>query len=134
VRQIKSDSMQASSQEDAQQGRASPDLVQKVVYTTPIRDGNGSHGCGGGQEAVLVDLLRKIPPVVSEEPEAIMQLFVRLVAIHELGLVDDRVFVSRILPLVSGILTFIGAWLRESSWAENKAVIRKVFSALRARD
>jgi hypothetical protein len=116
--------MQTSGQEDAEQGGASADLVQKVVGTAPLRDGNGSHGCGGeGQGAVLVELLRQIPPVVSEEPEAIMQLFVRLDEIHELGLVDDRTFVARILPLVSGsLLTFIGGWLREgSSWAENKA-------------
>jgi hypothetical protein len=62
VRNIKSDSMQASSQEDAEQGGASADLVQKVVYTAPLRYGNGSHGCGGeGQGAVLVELLRQIP-------------------------------------------------------------------------
>jgi hypothetical protein len=62
------------------------------------------------------------PPVISEKPEAIMQLFMRLNEIHELGLVDDRAFVTRILHLVSGsLLIFIDGCLREgSSWAENK--------------
>jgi hypothetical protein len=50
---------------------------------------------------VLLELLRQIPRVASEEPEAIMQLFVRLDEIYELGLVDDRTFVTRILPLVA---------------------------------
>jgi hypothetical protein len=52
-----------------------------------------------------------------------MQLFVRLDEIHELGLVDDSTFVTRILPLVSGsLLTLIGGCLRGgSSWDENKA-------------
>jgi len=54
-----------------------------------------------------------------------MQVFVRLDEIYEVGLVDDRTFVTRILPLVSGsLLTFIGGCLQEgSSWAENKAQI-----------
>jgi hypothetical protein len=39
-----------------------------------------------------------------------MRLFVRLDKIHGLCLVDDKAFVTRILPLVSGsLLTFLGA-------------------------
>jgi hypothetical protein len=115
--------MQASSKEDEEQASASADLGQKEVEMAPLIYGNGSHGCGEGQGAVLVELLRQIPPVTSEEPEAIMQLFVRLDEIHELGLADNRTFLTRILPLVSDShLTFIGGCLREgSSWAENNA-------------
>ena len=52
-----------------------------------------------------------------------MWFFVRIEEIHELGLVDDRAFVTRILPLVSGgVLRFLGDSLRKgSSWVECKA-------------
>jgi len=49
VRHIKSDSMQVSCKEDAEQASASADLVQKVVGTAPLRYSNGSHGCCKGQ-------------------------------------------------------------------------------------
>jgi len=130
VRHIKSDSMQASSKEDAEQASASADLVQKVVGTASLRYSNGPHGCGeDGHGAVLVELLRQIPSVASEEPKAIMQLFVRLDEIHELGLVNYRTFVTRILPLVSGsLLTFIGGCLLEcSSWAGKKAQLLEIY-------
>ena len=101
VRHIKSGSMQASSEEDAEQASVPADLVQKVVGTAPLSYSNDSHGCGEEVQAeVLVELLRQIPSVASEEPQAIMQLSVWLDEIHELGLVDDRTFVTRILPLV----------------------------------
>jgi hypothetical protein len=80
--------------------------------------------------AVLVELLRAIAPVSSKEPEAIMQLFIRLEEIHELGLADDRVFITRILPLVSGsLLGFVGDCLREGSgWAEStKRLLERYF-------
>jgi hypothetical protein len=63
---------------------------------------------------VLVELLRQVPSLRSEEPEAIMRLFVAIDEIHNLNLVNDRIFVTRILPLVSGsLLGFFGRCLRE---------------------
>jgi len=47
---------------------------------------------------VLVDLLRQVSPLSSEKPEGILRLFFRLEEIHNLGLVDDRIFVTRVLP------------------------------------
>jgi hypothetical protein len=44
---------------------------------------------------ILVELLRQLPPLRSEETEAIMDLFVRLDEICELGLVEGRVFIMR---------------------------------------
>jgi hypothetical protein len=85
---------------------------------------SGSLSSGGeGQIPVLVELLRPIPHLSSEEPEAIMRLFIRLDEVHGLGLVEDRVFITRILSLVSGsLLTFLGSCLRTgSSWVDCKS-------------
>jgi hypothetical protein len=52
-------------------------------------------------------------PLDSEEPEAIMK-FVRLDETHELGLVEDRVFIIRILPLfLVSVLKFVGRCLQQ---------------------
>jgi hypothetical protein len=71
---------------------------------------------------VLVELLRPIPNLTSEEPEEIMPLFIRLDEVHGLGLVEDRVFITRILPLVSSsLLSFLGnCLLAGSSWDDCK--------------
>ena len=52
-----------------------------------------------------------------------MRLFIRLDDVHSLCLVEDRVFITRILTLVSGsLLTFLGNFLRTgSSWTECKS-------------
>jgi hypothetical protein len=89
---------------------------------TPIED--GSQGVSGASQAkVLVDLLRQVKPLCSERPEDILRFFVILGDIHALALADDRVFITRILPLVpAGLLQFLGACLREgNNWAECKA-------------
>jgi hypothetical protein len=73
--------------------------------------------------AVLVELLQQLPPLHSEEPEAILRFFVPLDKTYELGLVEDQIFIARILPLVTGsILVFVGNCLRKrKSWAECRA-------------
>jgi len=49
--------------------------------------------------------------------------------VYELGLVDDRQFVTSILPLVSGsIMTFLGSCLRgRCSWADCKSQLLEEF-------
>ena len=71
------------------------------------------------QTPVLVELLRQVAPLSSEEPEEILWLFVRLGEIYVLRLVHYRQFITRILPLVFGsLLKFLGSCLRgEYSWA-----------------
>jgi hypothetical protein len=66
--------------------------------------------------------LRGITPLSSEKPEEILWLFGKLGEIHAFRLGDDRTFLARILPLVTGsLLKFIGTCLREElSWAESK--------------
>ena len=105
---IKSNIMQTVGDEDVTQASVPTDLVHNVMEPVPHKFGDSSHGGGGdSQTQVLVELLRQVSPLSSEEPEAILRLLVRLEEVHDLGLVDDRVFVTRILPLVSGsLLTF----------------------------
>ena len=47
------------------------------------------------QAQVLVELLQRVSPLSSEELEDILRL-VRPEEIHNLGLVEDRIFVSRV--------------------------------------
>ena len=78
----------------------------------------------------FLELLRAVPPLCSEEPELIMGLFIRLDAVHDLGLVDDRTFIIKILPLMSGsLLKFLRDSLRVGSdRAECKArLLREYF-------
>jgi hypothetical protein len=82
--------------EGVTQASVPTDLVQNVVNPN---FGFGSH-CGGvdSPTPVLVELLRQVSPLCSEDPEAILCFFVQVEEIYELGLVDDRTFVTRILP------------------------------------
>ena len=100
----------ADGDEDVTQASVPTDLVHNVMEPVPHKSGDSSHDGGGdSQTQVLVELLRQVSPLSSEQPEAILHLFVRLEEVHDLGLVNDRVFVTRILPLVSGsLLTFFG--------------------------
>ena len=87
---------------------------QPVVQTSVPTNGAGSvpqievytahGGDGDGQTVVLVELLRQVSTLRSEETEQIMRFFVRLGEICDLGLVVDREFITRIMPLVSGSL------------------------------
>ena len=67
-------------------------------------------------------MLRKVPPLRSEETETILNFCVQVVEVFELGLVDDRSFVLRIFPLVSGcVIRVFGNCLRAGNgWAECK--------------
>jgi len=79
----------------------------------------------GDHSSVLVDLLRQVPPLLSECPEDILFFFIRLGEIHSLGLVEDRVFITRILPLLPrGLLQFLTGCLRgRSDWITCKSRI-----------
>ena len=80
---------------------------------TPIL-ANYSHVPGvSDANLVLVELMRKVSPLISEEPEAILRFVVRLEDVYLLKLCDDRSFITRILPLVPGVLLrFFGECLR----------------------
>jgi hypothetical protein len=64
---------------------------------------------GESQARVLVDLLKQIKPLDSERPEEIMRFFIELEDVYVLGLVDDRDFVTRVLPLVpAAVMQLLG--------------------------
>ena len=53
--------------------------------------------------------MRQVPPLTSEEPEAILRFIAGLEEVYMLGLCEDRVFMTCILPLVPGaIMRFFG--------------------------
>jgi hypothetical protein len=96
----------------------------------PPSDVSGQVGPGDGCTQILVELLRKIPPISASEPEGIMNLFIRLNNVHKLNLVNDRAFLIRILPLLSGdMLGLLGQCLQEGkSWEQYRNLVReKVF-------
>jgi len=101
-------SMIQTAGDDVTHASVPTDLVHNVVEPVPQNSGDCSHGgCRDSQTLVLVELLRQVSPLSSEEPGAILRLFFRLEEVHDLGLVDRTVFVTRILLLVSGsLLTF----------------------------
>jgi hypothetical protein len=99
--------MDPSEGEEVKQASVTADLNLNAGNSNP-----SLYSQVGGRDspiAVLVELLRQVSPLRSEEPEHILQFFVRIEETFELGLVDDRSFVTRILPLVSGnVLRFWG--------------------------
>jgi len=122
--QIKSTKMQTPPDENLNQMSVTTDVGDRPGTPVPQPGGDSLHGgSGGGPVNILVELLRQLSPLRSEEPEAIMNLFVRLEEIYELGLVEVRIFIMRILPLLSGsVLGFVRNSFREgNSWVECKA-------------
>jgi hypothetical protein len=132
VADIKSGQMDRPRPQEATQARVPTDEVPSRTGIVPPRSNGDSHGGSEvGQTSVLVELLRQVVPLSSEEPEEILRLFVRVGEIYELGLVDDRQFITRILPLVSGsLLKLLGGCLREDcSWADcNSRLLDEYFS------
>ena len=65
----------------------------------------------------------------AEEPEAILPFIVRLDEIYALGPSDDRSFVVRILPLVSGaVFGFFGDCLRNGrTWEQCESELLREF-------
>jgi hypothetical protein len=121
---VRDSKMQASGDEGSVQVGSPSESGDEAGAADPPQRGDVLRGgSGGSQVVVLVELLRQIPPLKSEEPEAIMALFVWLDETYELGLVDDRTFITRILLLLVGsLLAFVGNCLQEGcTWAACKA-------------
>ena len=113
--------------------KATDEVIQTSAHqtvegnVTPRESPNLAQGfhvnAGDSPVSVTTELLRQVPPLRSEEPEAILKFASRLDEVHQLGLMDDRVFIMRVLPLVSGVmLRFFGGCLKEGKgWKECKA-------------
>ena len=118
---IKIRKMDQAGPQEAVPATVPTDLLWDNTGNTPPSLREVSHG---GSEVnpvpVLLYLLRQVPPQAWEEPEEILRLFVRLGEVRGLVVVDDRQFIIRILPLVSGsLLKFLSGCLRQGcGWAE----------------
>jgi hypothetical protein len=115
--------MDLAADQETHQASGPTHVMGNVIETVPPTPDLNSHGASEGcPTPVVVELLRQIP-LFSEEPESILMLFIRLDEIFDLGLVNDRVFITRILPLVKGsLLRFMGDCLRMGNeWAECKS-------------
>ena len=55
------------------------------------------------QSSVFIELMLQVPALTYEEPEAILRFIARMDEVHALGLCEDKVFITRILPLVAGV-------------------------------
>ena len=123
LRHLKEGSM-ADQQEDKM--RQASDRTDSSADSVPIRppivNDNSHVGSGDGPVPVLVELMRQVPPLTTEEPESILRFAGRLNEIYALGLGDDRTFIVRILPRVSGaVLRFFGDCLRQGwTWEQSK--------------
>jgi hypothetical protein len=93
---------------------------------SPPEDDQRQVGQGDICIPVLVELLRKIPSLTASDPEDIMTLIIRLNGIHKLKLVSDKIFMTRVLPLLTGdMLALLGECLREGkNWEQYLVVIR----------
>jgi hypothetical protein len=123
--------MDAAAKPEGSQAAGRDDEVSSLDLNEASLGAVNSHGGGGvGSIPVLVELLRPIPRLVSEDTAAIMGLFIKLDKVHGLGLVEDRVFITRVLCFMSGtLLSFLGARLRERrSWEDCKSqLLREYF-------
>jgi len=135
--QIKREGMEPIGAQDITQVGAPTDLLGGGVADSPPYLGEQSQrGSELGQISVLAELLRQVAPLSSEKPEEILRLFVRVGEIYDLGLTDDRQFVTRVLPLVSGSpLKLLGSCLRGGcSWLSARSSFwRNIFRILFAR-
>jgi hypothetical protein len=83
VRQLKVE-IKASKQDDQNVNASvttdlSSDTIQMGTLNTK---GASDAGVSGGSNSVFVELMRKVSPLTSEEPEAILRFIVRLDEIH----------------------------------------------------
>jgi len=128
VRHLTGTSMASKQDTETVQASARSDWSLDATRGGPQDHFLGSHVGGFGNVVpVIVELLRHVPALSSEEPEAILVLITKLEEIHALGLVDDRAFLVSILPLVSGaVLRFFGECLRSGkSWEQCKRELLK---------
>jgi hypothetical protein len=105
-------------------------LSEGVIQNDPqISNVSSDAGVGEGSNYVLLELVRQVPPLYTEEPEVILWVVSRLDEIFLLQLTDDRGFIIRLLPLFSGsVLRFFGGCLRNGrSWQQCKEDLFKKY-------
>jgi len=112
-------------------------MPDEEVNDPPHHVAGVSHGVSSDSPiSVLTELLRQVPALASEDPEAILGLICKLDEYHALGLVEDRTFVIRALPKFTGaVLRFFGECLRsQDGWHSCKTKLLKEFFPLFIRE
>jgi len=109
VRHLSGATMESKHLAETAQANAQSRVFLDATHSGPIESKLGSHAGGFNNVVpVIVELLRKVPSLSSDEPEAILRLVCKLDVIYSLGLFDDKMFVIRILSLLSGpVLSFL---------------------------
>jgi len=134
VRHLKEGPMAEHHEAKMPQASAPTDRSTDSIPIRPLVVDDNSHvGSGDGAVPVLVELMRQVPPLTTEEQESILRFVGRLNGIYALGLGDDRTFIVRILPLVSGaVLRFFGGLFekRMDMGAEQGGPIARMFPPL----
>jgi hypothetical protein len=91
---IRSGPMDIAAKAEGTQASDQNDLVcDESIIDPPVGPIVSRGSSGDSPIPVLVELLRPLPHLTSEDPEAIMRLFIRLDEVHGLGLVADRIFI-----------------------------------------
>jgi hypothetical protein len=105
VEQLKVAAMSDNHDNENIKASVSADLsLDSILAENPILVDN-SHVRGmSDANSVFVELMRQLSPLISEEPEVILRFVARLDDIYMLNLCDDRSFITRVLPLVPGVI------------------------------
>ena len=123
AKQLKEAAMAENQNSEDVKASGSTDVsLESIRVENPIL-ANYSHVPGvSDANLVLVELMRKVPPLISEEPGAILRFVARLQDVYLLKLCDDTSFITRILPLVPGVLLrLFGECLRlGKDWEQSK--------------
>jgi len=130
VRHLNAATMASKEDEVNIKASVSTNLSGETIQVGPQNNDDNSHaGACAGSNSVFVELMRQVPRLSAEEPEAILRFIIRFDEIYALGLSDDRSFVVRILPLVSGtVLGFFGDCLRNGrTWEQCKSELLREF-------
>ena len=118
------------------------DVAPQDQASAPVEDLNGRNSTSNRgedrmyQTPVLLQLLKQVSRLCSEEPEDILNFFVRLGEIHSLDLVGDECFITRIFPLVPrGLLQLLAECLRDKAdWAICKVRVLEGYFAYFVRE
>jgi len=102
--------MKPAGQQETAQKVAPNDLpLTGTGNISPSLNENSHSGIEANPAPLLVELLRQVVPQSSEEPGEILRMFVKFGEVYDLGLVEDRKFIIRILPLLLGsVLKLLG--------------------------
>jgi len=106
VRHLTGATMESKQHAETAHASVQSDVSLDGTRSRPPESNFGSHvgGCSN-VVPVIVELLRQVPYLTSDDPEAFLRLGSKLDEIHGLGLVDDKTFVIRILPLLNGAVS-----------------------------